>query len=139
MGAGIDTAEGVARAIGSSVASIATNRVTFLLATNILFLLAGCFIETVAGILILTPILFPLAVQFGINPIHFGIIIVVNMSLGMATPPVGENQYIAAAIAGIPFEQEVKSALPFLAASLLALLLITYVPQLSLWLPSVLR
>jgi len=96
------------------------------------------FIESVAGILIVTPILLPIATSLGVDPVHFGIIMVVNLALGLTTPPVGENQYIAAAIAEIPFEEEVKASIPFLIAGFVALAVITYVEPLSLWLPGIL-
>lgn len=132
------TSNGVASLLGRAIGSVATNRFLFLLFSNLIFLLIGCFIESVAGILIVTPILLPQALALGIDPVHYGIIMVVNLALGLTTPPVGENQYIAAAIADIPFEQEFKASLPFLLTNFIALMVITYVPQLSLWLPGVL-
>ena len=132
------TANGVSSLLGSAVGSIAGNRAVFLLICNLIFLFIGCFIESVAGILIVTPILLPQAKMLGVDPVHFGIIMVVNLALGLTTPPVGENQYIAAAIADIPFEKEFKASIPFLIANFASLMLITYVPQLSLWLPNLL-
>ena len=132
------TSNGVASLLGRAKGSVATNRFLFLLFSNLIFLLIGCFIESVAGILIVTPILLPQALALGIDPVHYGVIMVVNLALGLTTPPVGENQYIAAAIADIPFEQEFKASLPFLLTNFIALMVITYVPQLSLWLPGVL-
>lgn len=132
------TSNGVASLLGRAIGSVATNRFLFLLFSNLIFLLIGCFIESVAGILIVTPILLPQALALGIDPVHYGVIMVVNLALGLTTPPVGENQYIAAAIADIPFEQEFKASLPFLLTNFIALMVITYVPQLSLWLPGVL-
>ncbi|MGI5963531.1 MAG: TRAP transporter large permease [Lawsonibacter sp.] len=133
------TSNGVASLLGDAVGSIATNKFVFLLISNLIFLFVGCFIESVAGILIVTPILLPQAEALGIDPVHYGIIMVVNLALGLCTPPVGENQYIAAAIAEIPFEKEFKASVPFLIANFAALIVITYVPQLSLWLPSLLE
>lgn len=132
------TSNGVASLLGRAIGSVATNRFLFLLFSNLIFLLIGCFIESVAGILIVTPILLPQALALGIDPVHYGVIMVVNLALGLTTPPVGENQYIAAAIADIPFEQEFKASLPFLLTNFIALMVITYVPQLSLWFPGVL-
>lgn len=133
------TANGVSSLLGNAIGGIANNKYLFLLVCNIIFLVIGCFIESVAGILIVTPILLPQAVALGVDPVHFGIIMVVNLALGLTTPPVGENQYIAAAIADIPFEVELKASLPFLFTNFFALMVITYVPQLSLWLPNLLR
>lgn len=132
------TANGVASLLGKAIGSVAANKIVFLFICNLIFLFIGCFIESVAGILIVTPILLPQALALGVDPVHFGIIMVVNLALGLTTPPVGENQYIAAAIAEIPFEAEFKASLPFLLANFVALLIITYVPQLSLWLPGLL-
>lgn len=132
------TANGVSSLLGSAVGSIAGNKFVFLLISNLIFLFIGCFIESVAGILIVTPILLPQAVALGVDPVHFGIIMVVNLALGLTTPPVGENQYIAAAIADIPFEKQFKASLPFLAANFVGLMLITYIEELSLWLPRLL-
>ena len=80
----------------------------------------------------------PQALALGVDPVHFGIIMVVNLALGLTTPPVGENQYIAAAIADIPFEKQFKASMPFLAANFGGLMIITYVEELSLWLPRLL-
>ncbi len=133
------TFSGVAKLLGAFVSGIAANAVIFLLISNVIFLFMGMFIESVAAILIITPILHPIAVSLGVDPIHFGIIMVVNLAIGLITPPVGENQYIAAAIAGIPFERVLKAIVPFFAALILALLVITYVPGLSLFLVHLLR
>lgn len=76
--------------------------------------------------------------SFGVDPVHFGLIVCINLGFGMATPPIGENQYIAAAIAKVPIEKEIKSALPFLLTAFGGLLVITYVPKLVTWLPAVL-
>jgi len=132
------TISGASSLIGKSIASFATTKILFLIVVNILLVFVGCFIETVAGILIVTPVLFPIVQSLGIDPVQFGIIVTVNLSIGMSTPPVGENQYIAAAIAKIPFDKEVKAALPFLLVAFLSLIIITFVPQVSLWLPNVL-
>lgn len=129
------TSSGVSKMLGNLIGEVATNKITFLILSNLILIFVGCFIETVAGILIVTPILSPIATNLGIDPVHFGIIMVVNLALGLVTPPVGENQYIAAAIAGIPFEQEVKASIPFLISAFLALAVITFVPEISLWLP----
>lgn len=114
------TLGGVSSLVGKAVLSIATNKYVFLLLSNLIFIFIGCFIESCAGILIVTPILAPIAMGLGIDPIHYGVIMIVNLALGLATPPVGENQYIAAAIANVPFEDEVKASLPFLAAGFVA-------------------
>ncbi|MBA4501646.1 TRAP transporter large permease [Marinobacterium marinum] len=107
----------------------------FLIVVNILLLLAGNFMEPSAILLIMAPILFPIAVQLGIDPIHLGIIMVVNMEIGMLTPPVGLNLFVTAGITGRNMVWVIKACLPWLGLLLFFLMLITYVPQISLFLP----
>jgi len=107
----------------------------FLIVVNILLLMAGNFMEPSAIILIMAPILFPIAVKLGINPIHLGIIMVVNMEIGMITPPVGLNLFVTAGITGHNLTWVVKAALPWLMLLLFFLIPITYIPQISLFLP----
>lgn len=107
----------------------------FLVVVNILLLMAGNFMEPSAIILIMAPILFPIATQLGIDPIHLGIIMVVNMEIGMLTPPVGLNLFVTAGITGQNIIWVIKACLPWLCLLLGFLLLITYVPQISLFLP----
>lgn len=108
---------------------------SFLIIVNILLLLAGNFMEPSAIILIMAPILFPIATQLGIDPIHLGIIMVVNMEIGMLTPPVGLNLFVTAGITGKSMGWVIKACLPWLSLLLLFLMLITYVPQISLAFP----
>jgi C4-dicarboxylate transporter DctM subunit len=133
------TFSGVAKFLGTFVSSIAASQVTFLLVSNVIFFIMGMFIESVAAILIITPILHPIAMTLGVDSVHFGIIMVVNLAIGLVTPPVGENQYIAAAIAGIPLERLLRAVIPFFASLIIALMIITYVPSLSLFLVQLLR
>lgn len=107
----------------------------FLIIVNILLLIAGNFMEPSAILLIMAPILFPIAVQLGIDPIHLGIIMVVNMEIGMLTPPVGLNLFVTAGITGKSMGWVIKACLPWLGLLLMFLILITYVPQISLFLP----
>ncbi len=108
----------------------------FLLAVNILLLLAGNFMEPSSVILILAPILFPIAMDLGIDPVHLGIIMVVNLEIGMVTPPVGLNLFVTASVAGMPIERVIVAALPWLLILLTVLVIVTYVPILSLFLPT---
>ena len=110
----------------------------FLLAVNILLLLMGNFMEPSSIILITAPILFPIAMQLGIDPIHFGIMITVNMEIGMITPPVGLNLYVASGIGKVGLTEATRAVGPWLVTMLVFLLLITYWPPLTLWLPRVL-
>ncbi|PLX74522.1 MAG: C4-dicarboxylate ABC transporter permease [Desulfuromonas sp.] len=107
----------------------------FLIVVNILLLAAGNFMEPSAILLIMAPILFPIAVQLGIDPIHLGVIMVVNMEIGMITPPVGLNLFVTAGITGESITWVLRAALPWLMILLVFLALITYIPQISLWLP----
>lgn len=107
----------------------------FLVVVNILLLAAGNFMEPSAILLIMAPILFPIALKLGIDPIHLGIIMVVNMEIGMLTPPVGLNLFVTAGITGHSIGWVIKAALPWLMLLLLFLIIITYVPQVSLFLP----
>ncbi|MCK4621163.1 MAG: TRAP transporter large permease subunit [Desulfuromonadales bacterium] len=107
----------------------------FLIVVNILLLMAGNFMEPSAILLIMAPILFPIAVQLGIDPIHLGIIMVVNMEIGMITPPVGLNLFVTAGITGHNITWVLRAALPWLMLLLVFLIMITYIPQISLFLP----
>lgn len=110
----------------------------FLLVVNIVLLIAGAFMEPSAIILILAPILFPIAVQLGIDPIHLGIIMVVNMEIGLITPPVGLNLFVTSAVTGMPLADVIKAAMPWLMILLGFLVLVTYVPSISMGLPNML-
>ncbi|PZA12592.1 C4-dicarboxylate ABC transporter permease [Rhodopseudomonas palustris] len=110
----------------------------FLLIVNIILLVAGNFMDPTAIVLITAPILFPTAMQLGIDPIHLGIVYVVNMEIGLVTPPVGLNLFVASGITGMPLMQVVKAALPWLMVLLSFLILITYVPIISTFLPDLL-
>uniref|UniRef100_E6VCW1 TRAP transporter large permease protein n=1 Tax=Rhodopseudomonas palustris (strain DX-1) TaxID=652103 RepID=E6VCW1_RHOPX len=110
----------------------------FLLIVNIILLVAGNFMDPTAIVLITAPILFPTAMQLGIDPIHLGIVYVVNMEIGLVTPPVGLNLFVASGITGMPLMQVVRAALPWLMVLLSFLILITYVPIISTFLPDLL-
>jgi C4-dicarboxylate transporter DctM subunit len=110
----------------------------FLIVVNILLLAAGMFMEPTGIILILAPILFPIATQLGIDPVHLGIIMVVNLEIGMITPPIGLNLFVTAGITKMSIGQMVKAALPWTLVLLLFLVMVTYVPALTLFLPNLL-
>ncbi|MBG9567094.1 TRAP transporter large permease [Brevibacillus agri] len=133
------TAEKVPDLVADWFVSVSDSPIVFLLLVNLLLLLAGMFLETGASIVIMAPILTPVAIQFGIDPIHFGIIMIVNLAVGMVTPPVGVNLFVACQIAGLRIEQILKSMLPFYLVLLIDILLITYLPQIALWLPAFLK
>ncbi len=108
------------------------SRFAFLLAVNVLLLIVGMFIETSAAILVLAPILAPIAVAYGVDPVHFGLIIVVNLALGMITPPLGVNLFAACAVANLPVEKIIPQLLWFVLTVFAALMVVTYVPAVSL-------
>ena len=108
----------------------------FIILANLLLLFAGMFIEAAAAILIFVPILLPIAISFGFDPVHFGIIMVVNLAMGMFTPPVGLNLFVASQIANISIVRLTWSVLPFVGIVLINLLIISLLPFLSTWLPS---
>ncbi len=121
------------------VTGITTEVILVLLIINLFLLFVGMFMETAAIIVLLGPILAPIAVSVGVDPVHFGVLMVVNLTIGMATPPVGVNLFVAAPIMNTTLEKVTRSIIPLLFAMLIALALITYIPQIVLWLPSVIR
>lgn len=132
------TTEQIPQTIATWIITLGLSPWMFLLLANIILLLAGNFMEPSAIILILAPILFPIAIELGIDPIHFGIIMVVNMEIGLITPPVGLNLFVTSAVTGMPLSATIKAALPWLMILLVFLMIITYIPAVSLWLPEAL-
>lgn len=130
------TTEQIPQTITAWVVEMGLQPWQFLLVVNIVLLVAGAFMEPSAIILILAPILFPIAVQLGIDPIHLGIIMVVNMEIGLITPPVGLNLFVTSAVTGMPLTAVVKAAWPWLMLLLSFLMVITYVPAVSMALPN---
>jgi C4-dicarboxylate transporter DctM subunit len=132
------TTERIPQAITEQIVAMGMQPWQFLLVVNLLLLIAGNFMEPTGIILILAPILFPIATQLGIDPVHLGIIMTVNMEIGMVTPPVGLNLFVTSGITGMSVLQVVRAALPWLSVLFVFLIIVTYVPQLSLWLPNLL-
>ena len=126
------TRAGVPDAIGQWLRQVLESPLLFLLGVNLALFIIGMFIETAAAILVLAPILAPVAMHFGIDPVHFGIIMVVNLALGMITPPFGVNLFAACTVARISLDRIVPSLLPFVGVVLLCLMVISFVPVLSL-------
>lgn len=110
----------------------------FLLIVNLVLLIAGNFMEPSSVLLIMAPILFPIAIELGIDPIHLGIIMVVNMEIGMLTPPVGLNLFVTSSITGMPLIEVIKSTLPWLLLMMVFLMMVTFIPQISTYLPTLL-
>ena len=109
-----------------------------LLIITVMVLIIGCFMETIAAITILVPVLLPVAVQIGIDPVHFGIILILNLMLGLLTPPVGMVLYVLAKVSETSFERCVMATAPFLIPLVSVLLLLTFIPAISMWLPTIL-
>jgi C4-dicarboxylate transporter DctM subunit len=130
------TTERIPQEIAEQIISMGMSPWQFLIVVNILLLIAGNFMEPTGIILILAPILLPIATQLGIDPIHLGIIMVVNLEIGMVTPPVGLNLFVTAGITGMSIMQVVRAALPWLSVLLVFLVMVTYIPSISLWLPN---
>ena len=122
----------VPQTIEQAITSVVDNPVAFILLVNVILLFVGMVMDTTPAILVLTPILLPLAKSFGFDPIHFGIIMVVNLAIGFVTPPLGVNLFVSSALTKIPVERIIKFAIPFIGAFIVALLIITFVPDISL-------
>ena len=132
------TTERIPQTIAEQIMAVGMTPWMFLLVVNIMLLIAGNFMEPTGIILILAPILFPISQHLGIDPIHLGIIMVVNMEIGMVTPPVGLNLFVTSSVTGMNLIQVVKAALPWLSVLLVFLVIITYVPTITLALPNML-
>jgi tripartite ATP-independent transporter DctM subunit len=118
--------------------AIASNKYELLMMINILLILLGTFMDMAPMILICTPILLPVILKFGIDPVHFGMILLVNSGIGLITPPVGPTLFVGCAIGKVTMEEVSRELWPFYGAMCAALLVVTYVPALSLWLPHLL-
>ncbi|MET0660028.1 MAG: TRAP transporter large permease subunit [Steroidobacteraceae bacterium] len=129
------TSEQIPQSIADWMATQHIGPIGFLLLANVLLLAAGTFLEPSSAVLILAPILFPIAMKFGVDPVHFGIMIVVNAEIGMCHPPVGLNLYVASGITRMGITELTIAVMPWLLAMLAFLMVITFIPALSLWLP----
>lgn len=130
------TLVGLPQEISAALLSLSDNKYVILLIINIMLLLLGCLMDMAPLILILTPILLPVVVQLGIDPVHFGIIMMMNLGIGLITPPVGSVLFVASAVSGQKIETVVKAMVPFYCVLFLVLVIITYIPVISLWLPA---
>ncbi|KPZ11828.1 TRAP transporter large permease [Pseudomonas syringae group genomosp. 3] len=123
--------------ITTAFLTLSDNRYVILMCINVMLLLLGTVMDMAPLILILTPILLPVIVGVGVDPVHFGMIMLVNLGIGLITPPVGAVLFVGAAVGKVTIEATVKALLPFYVALFLVLMLVTYIPAISLWLPSV--
>lgn len=125
--------------VGAAVVALTASPILFLLIMNVLLLVLGTLVNASAAVVILTPIFLPVAVSLGIDPLHFGVIMVVNLAIGCITPPVGLDLFVASAITKVPLEKVMKATLPYLYVLLVALMVITLVPAISTMLPNALH
>jgi len=133
------TSERIPQEFSQSVFAVTENSIVLLLLINVILLIVGMFIEANAAIIIMTPILLPLATDLGMDPVQLGILITVNLGVGLITPPVGLAIMLAGEIAETSFVQAAKAAVPFLLAAIGFVLIITFIPEVSLWLPSLIE
>ncbi len=129
------TANLVPQRLTSAILSVTQNKILVLFLINLLLLFFGCVMGLAPALLLTTPLLLPVALSLGINPLHFGLIVVSNLAIGSFTPPVGGALYVSSQIAGISIWQTAKGLIPFLAANLIVLFLITYIPEITLLIP----
>jgi C4-dicarboxylate transporter DctM subunit len=128
--------EKVPAVVADSLLSVTDNKWVILLMLNLLLLIWGMLMDSLPAILILVPILHPLAKELGINPVHFGVVVTFNLALGLITPPYGAALFTGSIVSGLSIEKIVKEMLPFIIASICILLIITFVPAIVTWLPS---
>ncbi len=138
MFAFILTSEQIPQALSDWIVSLGFGKIGFLLMVNIMLLGIGMVMEPSAIVLIMAPILYPVAMKLGVDPVHFGIMLVVNMEIGLCTPPVGLNLYVGSAISKLGLTEVTKSTFPWLLTALVFLMIITYIPEISLVLPRML-
>jgi C4-dicarboxylate transporter DctM subunit len=132
------TTHGVPKMAIDAIAHLDMQPWLVLLVINVFLLIVGCFIDTASAILVLTPLLLPIAVALGVDPIHFGIIVTVNLSIGTFTPPFGINIFVAQSIFDVPLRSIYAGLVPFIGVAIAGLMILTYVPELSLWLVRIL-
>ena len=128
--------ENIPQEISSGLLGISDNKIVILLIINLLLLFVGIFMDMTPAVLIFTPIFLPVVTNLGLDPVHFGIIMVLNLCIGLCTPPVGSVLFVGVGIANTTIEKVIKPLFPLFIAMIIALFLVTYIPQLSLWLPS---
>ena len=127
---------GIPQAVTEFVLSLNMPQWLFLLLINFIFLIIGFFLEGVPVVLMFVPVLFPAAIGMGVDPIHFGIIVILNIELGLVTPPVGLNLFVGSAITNQPILEVFRGALPWMIVTVITLFIITYIPSVSTYLPS---
>lgn len=127
--------ENIPQNVSKGLLSLSDNPFMILLIINMLLLFVGTFMDMTPAVLIFTPIFLPIVTAMGVDPIHFGIIMVLNLSVGLCTPPVGSVLFIGCSVAGLGIDKVIKPMIPMFLAMIVVLLLVTYMPEISLWLP----
>ncbi|WP_102345551.1 TRAP transporter large permease [Bacillus sp. Marseille-P3661] len=135
----IITKEQIATDISNSLLNISDNSIIILLVINIILLIAGAFIDAISAFYLFVPILLPVILELGIDPTVFGVFMTINLAIGLFTPPVGVNLYVASGIAKISLKEISIGTLPFIIAAIIVLIIVTYVPAVSVWLPNLLK
>ncbi|MRT93211.1 TRAP transporter large permease subunit, partial [Ancylomarina sp. 16SWW S1-10-2] len=128
--------ENIPQNVSAGLLGLSDNPIVILLLINLILLVVGVFMDMTPAVLIFTPIFLPIVVDLGIDPVHFGIIMVLNLSVGLCTPPVGSVLFIGCSVANIKIQQVIKPLLPMFIAMIVCLLLVTYISDLSMWLPN---
>lgn len=132
------TVEGIANDLANALMSFANNKYTMLLVINIILLIAGMFVDAISAYYIFLPIFLPIIASMGIDPVHFGVLMTMNLAIGLVTPPVGLDLYVACGLTGLSLKNISIGVIPFIIVALIALALVTYIPSLSLFLPNLL-
>jgi len=130
------TEESIPQTITQMILDAHVGQIMFLVIVNILLFLMGQFMEPSSVVMITVPLLLPIAMSLGVDPIHFGVVMVVNMEIGMITPPVGLNLFVASGITGLSLKEVIVASIPWSLTIVAGLLLVTYIPEISLWLPN---
>ncbi len=128
--------ENIPQSISTGLLALSENPLIILLIINLILLVVGAFMDMTPAVLIFTPIFLPVAVELGVSPLHFGIMMILNLSIGLVSPPVGSVLFVACAVAKVKLEQMIKPLLPMYAAMFVVLMLVTYIPAISEWLPA---
>lgn len=126
-------------AIANAILSFTSSKVLILILINVLLLIVGTFMETNSAIIILTPILLPIVTQIGVNPIHFGVIMVLNLAIGFITPPLGANLFMASQVGNVKFDNICRGIIPWILVMIVVLMIITFVPEITLALPQMMN
>jgi tripartite ATP-independent transporter DctM subunit len=127
--------ENIPQAVSAAMIGLSSNPIIILLMINVILLAVGTFMDMTPAVLIFTPIFLPVAIELGVDPVHFGIVMVLNLCVGLCTPPVGTVLFVGVGVANTKIESVIKPLIPLFLVMIVCLLIVTFVPELSLWLP----